>query len=310
MVANLLIPFERDAVGCRDGGYDPAMHQRHVGPSQIERRKRFVQLRNERGDLRLRRRRLVRAAHLRGLPGSEQRPAPPRDQEQVAARRRASAERGITGVAPRDQVHRLEHREAGREAGRAEQAIDGAARRIHDCLGRDLECAARESIDTADARDSPSLFRHAEGFDVIGEHRAVGSGRERPAEGQAIGLGRDVVVPDGGASQAAAAQSRKLLDGVLARDHPPGRKAQRRDHVAVAAGGHDPVDEKAGAHREASPGHGSVEGQRERHRGQGMRRDARERAPFTHRFARARQIEVLQVAQAAVDRPQVIEGAA
>ncbi len=90
----------------------------------------------------------------------------------------------------------------------------------------------------------------------------------------------------------------------------PGRRCSVGGTLAVAAGRHDPVDEQAGAHREPPPGQRSVERQREAQRDDGMRRDAGERAPFAHRFARASDVQVLQVAEPAVNGAQVVEGAA
>ncbi len=78
----------------------------------------------------------------------------------------------------------------------------------------------------------------------------------------------------------------------------------------IPPGGDDSVDEQAGAHRQLAARQQSIERQRKAHRGHGMRRDAGERAPLEHRFARARDVQVLQVAQPAVNRPQMVEGAA
>jgi hypothetical protein len=101
-----------------------------------------------------------------------------------------------------------------------------------------------------------------------------------------------------------------VFDSILARDHPARAEAQRRRHLAVAAGRHDPVDEQAGAHRETPPRQRSVERQREAKRDDGMRRDAGEGAPLAHRFACASDVQVLQVAESAVNGAQVVEGTA
>ena len=67
----------------------------------------------------------------------------------------------------------------------------------------------------------------------------------------------------------------------------------------------EPIQHEAGAHQ--GDGDRLIERQRKGNRPHGVRRDGRDDAPLDDRFARARQVERLQIAQPAVNRAEMIE---
>ena len=137
------------------------------------------------------------------------------------------------------------------------------------------------------------------------------SGRsERPGERQPIRFNRDVVVPDSGAGEAAPAKSRKAFHSLAPREHPAAWQAQRRRHASIVARRDDPVEQEARAHRRPAAEERAVEGKRELQRAHGVRRDLRQGPALEDRLARAGDVERLEIAQPAVDRPQVVERAA
>ena len=83
----------------------------------------------------------------------------------------------------------------------------------------------------------------------------------------------------------------------------------RRRHAAVAVARDEPIEQEAGAHRQLAARQRSIERQGEGQRTDRVRRDPRERPPLADRLARAAEVERLQIAQAAVNRPQVVERA-
>ena len=168
-----------------DRRHDAAVDERDVGQRQIERRKRLIQLGDERRDVALATRRCRPDRTVRSdsqVPNSAR--LAPRHEKQVAAGRRASAERLVAGVAPGDEVHRLQHRHA------ASTTPSGVSRRVHAAAGRvDGQARARSRC----VRD-PSVSRRAtpvtrlpsderrDRLDVVGQHRAVLGGRQREAK--------------------------------------------------------------------------------------------------------------------------------
>ncbi len=131
--------------------------------------------------------------------------------------------------------------------------------------------------------------------------RGDGEGERQP-----IGLGRDVVVPHGRARHATPVQAGKAPERV-ARHDTSGGQLMRGGDVAIAIVGDEPIQQEPGAHGGDAPGDRSIQRQRERKRADGVRRDGGQNTPLDHRFTRARDVERLKVAQAAVDRPEVVE---
>ena len=80
--------------------------------------------------------------------------------------------------------------------------------------------------------------------------------------------------------------------------------------AAIAVVANQSIQDEPGAHGRHPSGDGSIERQRKGQRPDSVRRNGRDDASFDDRFARAGDIEPLQVAQAAVDRPEVVEGRA
>ena len=145
---------------------------------------------------------------------------------------------------------------------------------------------------------------------VVRQRGAVLVGGERETEGEAIGLDRHVVVPDGGGRQALAAEAGKSLRGVVARHEMSRRQPQRVGNVTVPIERDESIQQKAGAHGHLAGDERSIERQDEGQRPNRLRRDSRERGALPHRFPRAPDVERLQIPETAVDRPEMIEGRA
>src|SRR5262245_60588851 len=67
------------------------------------------------------------------------------------------------------------------------------------------------------------------------------------------------------------------------------------------------IQKEAGSHRRRALRRGRRHRQDETQRANRIRRDPRKRAPFVDRLARARQVERLQIPEAAVDGPEMVE---
>ena len=103
------------------------------------------------------------------------------------------------------EVHGSEHRRASLGPRGNQERVEVGSSGIDDHPRRNLERPVIEPIDGTRARD-PAAFEHEAGrIDVVGERRSTCRSGHGPRERQAIGFGRDVVVPDRGADQAAVA---------------------------------------------------------------------------------------------------------
>ena len=173
-----------------------------------------------------------------------------------------------------------------------------------------LDLASADHVARPDPHDSPPVGRRGQrrdGFDVIRERGAVARRRERKRKREPIGFRRDVIVEHGRAGQALTAQAGKALHRGSAAHDASGREPQRWLHAAVAIGSGKPVDEKAAPHDQLPAEKRSVERDSKRQRPHAVRRNARQRPPLPDRLAGARKIELLQIAQAAVDGAQMVE---
>ena len=286
------------------------MDQRDVGGRQIERRKGLIQLADKRGNVARVVRQLLACRRALRFPGAENRVFAPRDQEQMAAERGAPAERLVTGIAPRDEIQGFQHRDAARQTERLDKPIDRGSGGVDRDARADLDLATAHRVARPHPHDAPPVGgtgQRRDGLDVIRERGPVARRRERKRKRQAIGFRRDVIVEDRRAGQPLAPQAGEALHRGGAADDAPGREPQRRLDAAVAIGGGEPVDEKAAAHYQLAVQDRSIDRQRKGQRPHTVGRDARQRPALADRLAGTRQVQLLQVAQAAVDRAQVIE---
>ncbi len=171
----------------------------------------------------------------------------------------------------------------------------------------DVELAGAEDVPGADADHAPVLREQRDRFDVIRQRGAELACRDRVREREPIGFGHEVVVEDGGARQPSTLETRKLLGRATAAKHSPAAQLVGGDDAAVSSQRDDAIDEKAGAHRDFAADERSIERHGE---GQGpdrVRGDARERPALADRLAGAREVQMLQIAEAAVNGAEVIE---
>src|SRR5262245_27398668 len=94
------------------------------------------------------------------------------------------------------------------------------------------------------------------------------------------------------------------------RDHPTFGQHVRPGHILVAIASNEAVEQKAGAHRDLSAQPRSVERKHEREWPNEMGGNVRESPALADGFTRSPDVEALQIPQAAVNRPEMVEGAA
>ena len=313
VIANPLVSLERDAaVGGPDGRHHATVHQRHIVQPQIEGGKGLVQLVDEGGDLVAGDAERVGSHGCGRLPRAGERTSAPRHEKERSARRpRARRAPRRRRCASGDEVHRLQERQAGRDSERREQAIERGSGGVDRQPRGDVEFPARPRRSRARTPMTrlPSTSER-DGLHVIRQRGAVLVRGERETEGQAIGLDRDVVVPDGGGRQTLAAEAGKSLRGVVARHQASPRQSQRVRNTTVSIERDEAIQEKPGAHGHLAGGDRSIERQDEGQRSDRVRRDSSERGTLPHRLARAPDVERLQIPETAVDRPEMIEGGA
>ena len=193
-----------------------------------------------------------------------------------------------------------------RRADRLEQRVDAGACRVDGDACRDLELPFPQQIASAHAGGPSAVRDERHRLDVIGQNRRMLGRGDGEGERQPIGLGRHVVVPHGRTCHATAVQAGKAPERI-ARHDTSSRQLMRGGDVAIAIVGDDSVQQEAGTHGGHAPGDRPIQGQRERKRAEGVRRDGGQHTSLDHRFTRARDVERLKVAQAAVDRSEVVE---
>src|SRR5439155_7090560 len=99
----------------------------------------------------------------------------------------------------------------------------------------------------------------------------------------------------------------EALNRAAAADDTSPRETMPWRHTAISSGGDNAIEQETGAHRDLAAHQRSIERQGEGKRTNRMRRDARDGPPLAHRFARAADVERLQIPQPAVNRAQMVE---
>ena len=162
-----------------------------------------------------------------------------------------------------------------------------------------LEALAAERVVHADAARAPAVVEQIGDLHAVRAHgaEALGLGQHREHEAAVVGL---AVVEQVARCRRAAGQRRQPLDDLVAADHAVALGLPVAILAPAPAAGHRVVEVEAHAHHAIGPR--AVEGGHdEGQRTDQMRREADHELALEQRLAHEAQVEVLQVAQAAVD---------
>ena len=178
------------------------------------------------------------------------------------------------------------------------QPVGPHAGGVDHVVGAHLEALAAERVAHADAARAPALVEQVGDLQAAGAHRAEALGLAQHGQHEPAVVGLAVVeeVARGGR---AARQRRQALDDLVAADHAMALGLPVAV-LAPAPAGHRVVEVEA--HADHAVGPRAVEGGHdEGQRADEVRRELDHQLALEQRLAHEREIEVLQVAQAAVD---------
>ena len=179
------------------------------------------------------------------------------------------------------------------------QPIGPHARGVDHVVGAQLEALAAQGVAHADAARAPAVVQEVGDLHAVGAHRAeaLGLGQHREHEAAVVGL---AVVEQVARGRPAGGQRRQALDDLVAADHPVAVGLPVAVLAPAPAAGHRVVQVEA--HPDHPVGPRAIEGgHHEGQRPDEVRRQPDHELALQQRLAHEAQVEVLQVAQAAVD---------
>src|SRR5688572_25579924 len=306
-------------------GHEPAIAVYDVIPRQRERRIATIDLADpvielgvvDGGGVRVRRKRLV--------PDADQRKVPPGNDEHMP---RFAPELGV--AIPALALHRereprfraAPHGEAsipreGPTLPRAETRVAGKqilrarTRRIEDELCADLDLLAAQAVSGPDADDAIALPKESVRFDIVacrgtGLDRGLHERQHQPR--RAVHL---AVVEDGGAREVPIVELRVQVEqfraAEQARERDPARAV--RD-AGITVEREEVVEVHAGAEKRLALAAAAIDRNDDRQRGDEVGCDAQQRASFPARGAQSRNIQVLEIANPAVNDLETLGGGA
>ena len=214
-----------------------------------------------------------------------------------------------------DEIHALG--EAGdafgghRPGGEAQQLGDPGAGAVHGKRRADLELVARERIARPDALDLLRAAQEPHCGDVVGDLGARIRRVQKALEEHPIGVLHLTVVPCHAPGHPLAGDARDQSKQLVPREHPARRQALGKRQVAVTTEADQVVQPQRAPERLPAARAVAVGRDHEAQRADQMRGGAQPEAPLGQGLPNPGQIQVLQIAQAAMDQLEgVVRGGA